>query len=203
MNPLFIGASWFLTQGYCEYKLYMQKVLRIPLPKTQQMIQGSFIHKQKEEEFLKKAELTSWEDFLKSEELTIAKEVELQKNIGDTKFLGIVDEIAIDKEKIKIIDDKPNAYPYDSTKRQIIAYCYLFKENFQSNKTIIAALRDRDSNEIVWQQEFSKEIEKDFLLSYHRMRRLLLKQDDPIPTKNPNKCKVCQFNKMCGHSLIK
>ena len=200
---MIIGASWFLTHGYCEYKLYLQKVLKIEMPKTQQMLHGISVHKKKETTFLEKAEVSTWKEFLESEKLTISKEVQLQKQIGDMLLQGIVDEIAIDKSFIKIIDDKPNAYPFDSIKRQIIAYCYLFKENFETNKKIFAVLRDRDLNKIVWEQEYNKEVENDLFLTYHRIRKILLKEEEPIPTDNPNKCVACQYNEVCENSLVK
>ncbi|MFH1592525.1 MAG: CRISPR-associated protein Cas4 [Candidatus Woesearchaeota archaeon] len=203
MRDVVIGASWFLTQGYCEYKLYLEKVLGVTVPKTQEMLVGSAIHKRKEVDFLKKAEAGTWDDFLKSEELTISKEVSLKKRIGDALVLGIVDEIAIDKDSIFIIDDKPRAKPFNSVKRQITAYCYIFKESFPSSKKLYAVLRDRDSNEIAWKVEYGKELEEDFLLAFHRIRKVLLKEEEAIPTSNSNKCRACQLNQVCERSLVK
>ena len=202
MNFLVIGASWFAIHGYCEYKLYLDKILKIKIPETEEMVLGSYVHKEKEEEFLKKAEIGTWEEFLKAEKLTIAKEVALKKQIGDTILLGIIDEIAIDKDFIYIIDDKPNAFPFNSIKKQLSAYCYLFKENFESNKRLFAALRDRDKNVIVWQEEYEKELEKDFLSAFHRIRKIILREEEPIPTNNANKCFKCRFNRTCEKSLV-
>ena len=199
-----IGASWFITHGYCEYKLYLQKVLGIEPPKTQEMIIGSEIHEEKEKAFLEKAEEGTWEEFLKAEELTITKEVFFEQKVGDIILLGKVDEIAVDKDSIRIIDDKPKAFPYIGTKNQILAYCYLFREQFKPlEKKLSAALRNRDTNQIVWEQEFNKSSEEQFFTAFHRLRNILLEKEEPIPTKNQNKCRACQFNKMCKHSLAK
>src|SRR3989344_6360325 len=116
MKSLVIGASWFLTHGYCEYKTYLERVLHVVVPETEAMVAGSFIHKNKEEAFLKEADIGTWDEFLKSEQLTITKEVALQKNIGDVLLMGIIDEVAIDKDSIYIIEDKPRAYPFSSVK---------------------------------------------------------------------------------------
>jgi len=202
MKSLVIGASWFLTHGYCEYKTYLERVLHVVVPETEAMVAGSFIHKNKEEAFLKEADIGTWDEFLKSEQLTITKEVALQKNIGDVLLMGIIDEVAIDKDSIYIIEDKPRAYPFSSVKRQIAAYCYLFKEHFPSSKNLVGVLRNRDSDKIVWQHEYNKEIENDFLLVFHRLRRILLCEEEPIPTENHNKCKMCRFNKICEYSLV-
>ena len=128
MKTLVIGASWFLVHDYCEYKVYLQKVLRIHVPETEAMTEGLLVHQIKEEEFIKEAELGTWEELLSAEQLTITREVFLQKNIGDVVLLGKVDEIASDKDAIYIIEDKPRAYPFSSVKRQIAAYCFLFKD---------------------------------------------------------------------------
>ena len=202
MKSLVIGASWFLTHGYCEYKFYLEKVLHVAVPENEAMVAGSFIHKFKEEEFLKEADIGTWDEFLQSEQLTITKEVALQKKIGDVLLMGVIDEIVIDKDSICIIEDKPKAYPFSSVKRQIAAYCHLFKENFSSSKKLIGVLRDRDSSEIVWQHEYNIDLEKDFILAFHRLRRILLHEEEPVPTENYNKCKMCRFNKICEHSLV-
>jgi len=203
-NPRVVGASWLQSLNYCEYKFYLHKVKGIELIITKKIKEGTEIHLAKEQEFIKEAKPATWLEFLDSEELTIAKEVNLDKQIGDIILLGKVDEIAVDKDKIQIIDDKPRAFPYEATKLQIYAYCYLFKEKFKEYpKPIIATLRDRDSNKIVWQQPFSKKEEEQFFHSFHRMRSILFQKEDPIPTKNPNKCRACQFKDTCEYSLVK
>jgi len=167
------------------------------------MIIGHRIHAEKEQTFLEKAEETTWEQFLASEKLTITKEIYLDWKIGDIKLVGKVDEIAVDAQKIQVIDDKPKAYPYDSVKSQIFAYCYLFKESFKPlQKTLIATLRDRDTNKLIWQQEFNKESEEKFFIKFHRLRAVLLKKEEPISTKNQKKCQACQFKDSCKFSLV-
>ena len=203
MKNVVIGASWFLTLNYCEYKFYLQKVLNIKLPQTETMLKGSFIHKQKEEKFLEKAEIGTWKEFLESEELTISREVSLQKQIGDVLLMGIIDEIAIDKFSISIIDDKPKSYIYDSLKKQVFAYCFLFKQNFPSHKKIYGILRNRDSSEIMWKEEYSKNSEELFLTDFHRMRNVLFENEIAVPTENPRKCMACQYKSLCKHSLAK
>ncbi len=198
-----IGASWFQSYGYCEYKFYLHKVLGIDLEITKKVNEGTLIHTNKEKEFIKVAEPISWNKFLESEELTITKEVNFDNQIGDVILLGKIDEIAIDKEKILIIDDKPKAFPNESTRLQLYAYCYLFKEKFKEiRKPIFAVLRERDSNRIVWQKEYSKLEEDEFFREFHRMKNILLGLEDPLPTDNSNKCKACQFKYNCKYSLI-
>ena len=203
-SPKIVGASWFQNFGYCEYKFYLHKVKGFEVEVTKKIQEGSEIHEKKEKEFLKEATPITWLDFLKSEELAITKEVDFDRQIGDVILLGKIDEIAVDKEKIQIIEDKPNAFPYDATKLQIYAYCFLFNEKFKEQpKPILAVLRNRDTNQIVWEQIYSKKEEALFFSTFHRLRSILLQQEEPIPTKNPNKCKSCQFKDKCEYSLAK
>ncbi|MEK6951615.1 MAG: PD-(D/E)XK nuclease family protein [Nanoarchaeota archaeon] len=202
-----VSASWFTSHGYCEYKFFLEKVLKIEVPRTKEMVYGSKIHKDKEIIFLEKAEEMTWKEFLEAEIPTITKEVEFEKQFGDILLLGRVDEIKSDKTGIYIIDDKPNPKPYNSNKLQLYAYCLLFKETFSNilNKPIFSILRNRDTNEIVWSQKFNKDQENEFFEVFHRLRSILLKKEEPIPTTNPNKCKACVYNKLnlCDRSLAK
>jgi len=197
-----IGASWLATHEYCEYKLYLDKILKIRVPESEEMVIGRLIHQEKEGEFLKWAEPGTWEEFLKAEELTIAREVALKKQIGNTIISGVIDEIAIDKDFIYIIDDKPNAFPFNTVKKQLSAYCYLFKENFSSSKKLFAVLRDRDRKMVVWQKEYDGKLEEEFFIAFHRIRKIILLEEEPIATDNPNKCLKCRFNKVCEKSLV-
>lgn len=202
INPITIGASWLQSLDYCEYKFYLHKVKGFEVEITKRIQEGTNIHTKKEQDFLKESAPTTWKNFLQSEELTITREVDFDKQIGDIVLFGRIDEIAIDKTNIHIIDDKPRAFPYNGTKLQLFTYCYLFKEKFKEQpKTIIATLRDRDTNKIVWEQEFSREQENKFFEAFHRMRSILLQKEEPIPTKNSNKCRSCQFKDSCKFSL--
>lgn len=202
-----IGASWFTSFCYCEYKFYLEKVLRIEVPKTQDMILGIQVHQEKENKFLEEAEEISWREFLEAEKPVTTKEAEFEKQIGDILLLGRIDEITSDKSGIYILDDKPNPKLYNSSKLQLYTYCFLFQETFKDslNKPIFAMLRDRDTNQVVWTQEFTKDSEQEFFEVFHRMRSLLLKKEVPTPTNNPNKCKACIYNKLnkCNKSLAK
>ncbi len=200
-----IGASWFTTHGFCEYKFYLEKVLRVEVPKTQEMILGLEVHKEKEDKFIEEAEELTWKEFLESEIPVITKEVEFEKQIGDVLLMGRIDEILSNKSGIYILDDKPSSRIFNSTKLQLYSYCFLFNETFKNilKKPIFAMLRNRDTNQIIWTQEFTKNNENEFFEVFHRMRSLLLKKEEPIPTNNPNKCKACIYNKLnlCDKSL--
>ena len=205
-NPIVvIGASWFNEASYCEQKLYLSKVKKLPLIETKAMAKGAEIHEGKYEDFVKSATPATWEDFFKSETLVTSREVELQHASNSVVLLGRIDELSCDKEGIYVTDDKPNDYAYIGTRKQIWAYCNLLENNFQNliTKPIYAVLKNRDNGEIIWKEKYSGAHKEQFLLALLRLRDVLSEKRKAEPTKNPNKCHVCQYNKACEFSLAK
>ena len=200
-----IGASWFQEASFCEQKLYLSKVKKLPLVETEAMIKGAEIHESKYEDFAKAAEPTTWEKFFKSEQLVTSREVELQHISNNIVLLGRIDELSCDKDGIYVTDEKPNDYAYIGTRKQLWAYCHLLENNFKDliSKPIYAVLKNRDDGSIVWKEMFTGAHKEQFLLAMLRLRDVLSEKRKPEPTKNPNKCKVCQFNKVCEFSLAK
>ena len=200
-----IGASWFQEASFCEQKLYLSKVKKLPLIETETMIKGGLIHEGKYEEFLKIAEPTTWEEFFKSEELVKSREVELQHISNNVILLGRIDELSCDKYGIYVVDDKPNDYAYIGVKKQIWAYCHLLENNFKDliNKPIYAVLNNRDDGSIIWKEKYAGAHKEQFLLAMLRLRDVLSEKRKAEPTKNPNKCAVCQYNKVCEFSSVK
>ncbi len=201
-----IGASWFQESSFCEQKLYLNKVKKLPLVRTEAMSKGANIHEGKYEDFIKSAEPTTWEDFFKSEELAVSREVELQHAGNDVMLLGRIDELSCDKDGIYVIDEKPNDYAYIGVRKQIWAYCYLLENNFNDiaqkiQKPIYAVLKNRDNDRIIWKEKYAGAHKEQFLLAMLRLRDVLSEKRKPEPTKNPNKCAVCQYNKVCEFSL--
>ncbi len=204
-KPIVIGASWFQEASFCEQKLFLTKVKRIPLVETEPMKEGKIIHEGKYEDFAKSAEPTTWEDFFKSDKLVTSREVELQNISNNVVLLGRIDELSCDKDGIYVTDDKPNDYAYIGVRKQIWAYCHLLENNFRNliTKPVYAVLKNRDNGEIVWKEKYTGAHKEQFLLAMLRLRDVLSENRKPEPTKNPNKCKVCQYNKVCEFSLAK
>ncbi|MBI2670878.1 PD-(D/E)XK nuclease family protein [Candidatus Woesearchaeota archaeon] len=207
MNNHIISVSSLLTHGYCEYKYYLQYVIKVKVPITVKMKIGTYVHLKKEEAFLEQAVPTSWTEFLDSKEYVITKEVPLKTKFENTLLIGRVDEICTDKDGIYIIEDKPGARPFDSFKNQIFAYCYIFKRNFSEKtaKSIYAVLRDRDTNKEVWKEQFNLKNEFILIDILNRIKKILNKEIEPVPTDNPNKCRACIMNEqnICPYSLAK
>ncbi len=205
-NPtVIIGASWFQEASFCEQKLYLGKVKKLPLIETKAMVEGALIHEGKYEDFVKSATPTTWEDFFKSEELVTSREVELQHISNNVVLLGRIDELSCDKDGIYITEDKPNDYAYIGVRKQIWAYCHLLENTFKDliNKPVYAVLKNRDDGSIIWKEKYTGAHKEQFLLAMLRLRDVLSEKRKPEPTKNPSKCAVCQYNKVCEFSLVK
>lgn len=204
----FIGASWLSEQSFCEQKLYLNKVKKLPLAVTYDMKKGADIHQGKYDEFAKEAKPTTWEEFFASQELVVSREVELQHHGNGFLLAGRIDEISCDKDGVYIVDDKPSDYAFIGVRKQIWAYCHLLENNFmelieKNNKPVFAVLKNRDTGAIVWKEKFIGTHKEELLISLLRLRDILTGKRQPEPTKNPNKCRVCQYNSVCEFSLVK
>lgn len=204
-KTVMIGASWFHQASFCEQKLYLNKVKKLPLTETGAMAEGTQAHEEKYEDFVKAAEPITWEDFFKSEQLVTSREVELQNAGNNVVLLGVIDELSCDKDGIYVTDDKPTDYAYIGMKKQIWAYCHLLENSFRAliKKPVYAVLKNRDTGEIIWKEQFTGIHKEQFLLAMMRLRDVIAGKRRPEPTKNPNKCASCQYNKVCEFSLVK
>ena len=198
-----IGASWFQEASFCEQKLFLSKVKKIPLAETKAMAEGAQIHEGKYQDFVKSATPTTWEDFFESEELVTSREVELQHISSNVVLLGRIDELSCDRDGIYITDDKPGDYAYIGVRKQIWAYCHLLENNFKDliQKPIYAVLKNRDNGEIIWKEKYTGAHKEQFLLAMLRLRDVLSEKRKPEPTRNSRKCAVCQYSKVCEFSL--
>ena len=196
-----INASWLGSHDYCEWKWYLENVLKEEVPITKSMVIGKEIHQNKEDRFKEVAIPTTAEEFLKSKFYTITKEIYLKKEFDNFILVGKIDELGVDINCLYVIDDKPKAKPYMGTKRQIWAYCILIngfiKENYPEhlNKKILAVLRNRDSDMEVWKEEFNEYNKKEVLGVIERMLSLFRKEIEPVANTTPGKCRACILHK--------
>lgn len=197
-----INASWLSSHEYCEWKWYLENVMKEKVPATRDMAIGKEIHQNKEDKFKEVAIPTTAEEFLKSKFYTITKEIYLRKEFDDFILVGKIDELGVDINNLYVIDDKPRAKPYLGTKRQIWAYCILINEFVKEkypehlNKKVLAILRDRDSNKEVWKEEFIEDNKKDVLNVIKRMIFLFRQEIEPIANNISAKCGACILHKM-------
>jgi len=208
MEKPVIKASWFGSHDYCEYKWYLENVLKEEAPILKTMIVGKEIHQIKEYEFRKIASPATMKEFLDSKKYTITKEISLRKEFSEFILVGRLDELAVDENYIYVIDDKPKAKLWLGNKRQIWAYCILVKDLIKNkypqhaNKTILAVLRDRDFDKEVWNKKFEESDIIEVISTVYRILMLLKKKIETIPNKIPGKCRACVLhkNKRCEFS---
>ena len=89
-----IKASWLGSHEYCEYKWYLENIMKEEIPIVRAMIVGKHIHKVKEDEFRKVAKPTTPKEFLESKFYTITKEIGLKKEFDNFVLIGKIETVA-------------------------------------------------------------------------------------------------------------
>ncbi len=195
--------SWLNTQGYCEYSLYLEYYQGIKTGPTKEMTLGTEEHAHLEAKFKETAQESSFEDAfeLSKEEEIVSREMFVID--AEDGIRGFIDEIRMTPDRIIIIDDKPGTTAFPSTINQVRAYCLAFKNMIgDDNRQIIAALRQRGTDNIFWHEEFNEKNEENIRYTINFLHRLIDDKRDPIPTKNPNKCRKCRFQSYCEEKAI-
>ena len=195
--------SWLNTQGYCEYSLYLEYYQGIKTMPTKEMTQGTEEHAHLEAKFKETAQESSFEDAfeLSKEEEIVSREMFVID--AEDGIRGFIDEIRMTPDRIIIIDDKPGTTAFPSTINQVRAYCLAFKNMIgDDNRQIIGALRQRGTDNIFWHEEFNEKNEENIRYTINFLHRLIDDKRDPIPTKNPNKCRKCRFQSYCEEKAI-
>ncbi|MEK6946421.1 MAG: ribonuclease H-like domain-containing protein [Nanoarchaeota archaeon] len=207
-KPLKINISWLNSLGFCEKWVDLKYVQGLELPITKEMQEGSVIHLEKEEEFLKEAVPASTGEILSSEEKIVSREFPVNVQFGDMIICGIIDQLEVDKDSICIVDDKPHAKLYSGIKNQLLAYSFILKKYIEKdfpyllNKPLYVILRDRDAGKNVWKQKIIN-FNTEALKSIMRLREILNETEKAKPTDNVKKCQKCAFNNVCEDSLVK
>ncbi|MCD4666777.1 Dna2/Cas4 domain-containing protein [archaeon] len=68
---------------------------------------------------------------------------------------------------------------------------------------MFAVLRDRDTQKTTWHEAYEEKHKKEVLNTINKMNNILKEDIKPTPNKNINKCKACNYNKVCEFSLTK
>lgn len=116
---------------------------------------------------------------------------------------GAIDEIRFTPNNFIIIDDKPGTKVYLSNVHQVYGYCLAFKDMIRDmdNRTIVAALRERGTDNIYWQRSFDEKAENEIIKIINRIHDLISGNEKFSSNKNPNKCKSCRFREICDKSV--
>lgn len=197
-KPLF-PISWLQKQDYCEYQIYLENIKGIKVQPTQAMKVGKAEHDTLYQQFAEKAVPATVEQMLT--ESRIAKILSREFRVVDTEhgIHGFIDEIWLNPDSFVVIDDKPGTRVYLSSIRQVLGYCLAFKTVAprDDSRQVIAALRERGTDNICWQAPFNPAAEEEIMAVVDHIHALISGQAQFKPTDNPNKCKGCRLNKVC------
>ncbi|MBR6993057.1 MAG: Dna2/Cas4 domain-containing protein [Methanobrevibacter sp.] len=192
--------SWLNKQGYCEYQLYLEHMKGIKTQATPEMTHGIQIHKELENIFKESSTPSTFEDAVEASKKEASMSRECFVIAPDYGIRGYIDEIWMTPDEIVIIDDKPGRTPYQSTMNQVRAYCLAYKNMTNEERKIKGALRERGTGNLFWIEVFTPKVEKEIKFTIDRMHGLFDGTKPFIPTKNPNKCRSCNFKNDCEHA---
>lgn len=195
--------SWFNKQGFCEYQIYLENVLRIEAKPTKEMAEGKEVHDRLYQEFKVTAVPATFEEALNRSKTGILRSRELRVQDTLHGIYGRIDEALLTPDKFVIIDDKPGTRAYDSNINQVYGYCLAFKELIGplENRDIIAALRKRGTDNTFWKQPFDELAERKTVAIVRHIHALILGVEEFASSDNASKCRGCKLNKNCDRVL--
>jgi len=196
--------SWLHKQEYCEYQIFLENVKGINVKPTKEMIEGKLVHKSLEKKFKEIAKPILLKEIIEKSKVTEMLSRELPVISIRHGIYGAIDEIRFTPNNFIIIDDKPGTKVYLSNVHQVYGYCLAFKDMIRDmdNRTIVAALRERGTDNIYWQRSFDEKAENEIIKIINRIHDLISGNEEFISNKNPNKCKSCRFREVCDKSVI-
>ena len=193
-----IPIHWLHTHAYCEFQLYLEKAMGVEAPPTPEMLAGACQHGFLDAEHEKKAEveLTVGEAAQKAQ-LEAVTMVSRDISVRGVSLYGRIDEVLFEPSRIVIVDDKPSAQPYFTNKIQVWGYCQAFRETYEPNVPLFAALRQEHTGDLIWLEEFLEDHDKLVRSAVDRIKAVMAGSESPQPVGNSRKCKPCRFRKSC------
>jgi CRISPR-associated exonuclease Cas4 len=189
--------SWLNKQGYCEYSIFLENVKGIEVKATRNMVVGTQEHARLEMEFKKDAEPTTFEKMLDESRTTELLSRELPVISHSYGIRGYIDEVWMTPDEFIIIDDKPGKKAFSSSINQVFGYCLAFQDMINEERRLVAALRERGTDNIFWASYFDEKSKNDIITLINRVQDLLIGKKDFIPTNNPRKCRSCRLKLKC------
>lgn len=186
------------TQAYCEHQIYLEHVKGVEVAPTIEMQKGIDKHESLDEEHRGKAEVKLTID--EAQIRSVSEGVALKSRdvyVQGSATYGRIDEIIIEPSRIVIIDDKPTPVPFFTNKVQVWGYCHTFKEMYKPDLPIYRALRDEDSGEITWLEQFLDEHALRVIDGVQRIQAIFNEESQGAPTSNKRKCRSCRLNRDC------
>lgn len=191
--------SWLHKQEFCEYQIFLVNMKGIEVEPTEALIEGKQEHERLELEFKKEAVPTTFAEMIKQSKTMKVSSREFPAISLQYGIYGFIDEIWLMPDEFVVIDDKPGTKDYLSDIHQVYGYCLAFKEmvKHQDRRQIVAALRERGTDNIYWKAPFGEKAENEIIKVINHIHGLILGNAQFNSNKNPNKCRKCRFNEIC------
>ncbi|MFC2006792.1 CRISPR-associated protein Cas4, partial [Chloroflexota bacterium] len=174
-RPLF-PISWLQKQEFCEYQIYLENVAGIKVEPTKQMVVGKEEHENLYEEFKKEAvPATLDEMMLESKKVQVFSREFSVRDLAHGIY-GLIDEVLLAPDSFIVIDDKPGTKTFLSNINQVFGYCLAFKSAvvLEDDRPIRAALRERGTDNIYWNESFDQLAEGHIAIIIERIHSLLI-----------------------------
>ncbi len=192
-DKLLFPISWLQKQDYCEYQIYLENIRGIKTKPTKAMIEGKGEHEEMYQRFAEKAVPATPEQMLAESRTAnvLSREFRISDEVHGV--FGYIDEVWMSPDSFVVIDDKPGNRPYLSCIHQVYGYCLAFKTlvNVGDTRGIVAALRERGTDNIYWQAPFNQTAEEEIIATIDHIHSLLAGRIQFKPTENPRKCLSC------------
>jgi len=196
--------SWLHKQEYCEYQIFLENVKGVKVKPTKAMVEGKLEHERLELEFKEKAVPATFGEMM--EESKTRRVLSREFHVISFRYgiYGLIDEIRLSPNEFMVIDDKPGAKAYLSNIHQVYGYCLAFKDlvRHEDDRQIIAALRERGTNNIYWKTLFDENAENEIISVINHVHGLIIGNEKFTSNKNPNKCKACRFKIKCDKAVL-
>jgi CRISPR-associated exonuclease Cas4 len=198
-GKLLFPISWLQKQDYCEYQIYLENIRGIQARPTPAMTEGKEEHERLYTEFAEKAVPATVEQML-TESLTVPI-LSREFRVEDLEhgLYGYIDEVRMGPDAFVVIDDKPGVKIFLSSIHQVLGYCLAFKTAAPADRRqVIAALRERGTDNVYWQTPFDASAEEEITLITSHVHDLLTGKAEFKRSTNSNKCRSCRLKLHCS-----
>ena len=197
-DRLLFPISWIQKQDYCEYQIYLENIRGIKVRPTRAMTEGKEEHERLYVEFAEKAVPATLEEMLAESVTAPVLSREFRVDDQQHGIYGYIDEVRMSPDCFMVIDDKPGARAFLSSIHQVLGYCLAFKSiSSGDSRQIVAALRERGTDNIYWQALFDSSAEEEIVAIIDHVHDLLMGRVEFKRTANPNKCHSCRLSSHC------
>ncbi len=198
-----VPISWINQYLFCPYAFYLQHVLGVEPQKDVALLIGSAVHAELERKYKEEGwEQVDIEDALHRAPIENRefryREFAVSTYLQKFEISGRIDEVRINPDRISIIEDKPGNRVYDGSKYQVMGYAFAFKRIYTPDLPIYVMVRNRDTQEVMWQKMFEDYDEQEVFRLIMEIYNVLSGNIIPDAKPSPKKCERCAVGYICN-----